>query len=518
MSSVVPDRSHLPMLRRAFRPVKNSKPIPVEVRQPPPTPVENLVALISPLLRPLTTTGIVAIFVIFILFQREDLRNRFIKLAGSHDLHKTTAALDDGGRRLSRLFLSQLVLNAAYGVVIGTGLWLIGVPNPILWGILSAILRFVPYVGAVISAVFPMILAAAVDPGWTKLLWTAGLFLVIEPLVGQVVEPLVYGHNTGLSPVAVVASATFWTALWGPIGLVVATPLTVCLVVLGRYVERFEFLEVLLSDRPPLSPPELFYQRILAGDPAEAVEKAEEFLKERSLTAYYDEVALPGLKLAQNDILRGALDRAQSEDIRAAVLEVVDDLADAAESSASQSTHEPEAAPGEAVAGSTVAIPVPARDGLSTARRSPTPVLCAAGRGPLDEAVAAMLAQLLSKRGLNARVEAADATASANLLHSETRGTALVCLSYLDTSSVAHMRYAVRRLRRRLPHAAVLLGCWMMEMESASVCDQVKADVAVTTLQDAVAHAVRAASGFASESHAGRASPAAATELQAVSA
>jgi predicted PurR-regulated permease PerM len=193
------------------------------------------------------------------------LRNRFIKLAGSHDLQKTTAALDDGGRRLSRLFLFQLGINALFGLVIGLGLWIIGIPNPVLWGILGGVLRFVPYVGAVISAVFPLVLAAAVDPGWAKLLWTAGLFLVVEPLVGQVIEPLVYGHSTGLSPVAVVASATFWTALWGPVGLVLATPLTVCLVVLGRYVESFKFLEVMLSDRPPLSPPRIVLSADVGG-------------------------------------------------------------------------------------------------------------------------------------------------------------------------------------------------------------------------------------------------------------
>ena len=480
---------------------QETKPIPVEVRQPPPTALENLVTLIRPLLRPLTTTGIVAIFVIFILFQREDLRNRFIKLAGSHDLHKTTAALDDGARRLSRLFLSQLALNAAYGVVISAGLSLIGVPNPVLWGILSGILRFVPYVGAVISAVFPMILAAVVDPGWTKLLWTAGLFLLIEPLIGQVIEPLVYGHSTGLSPVAVVVSATFWTALWGPIGLVLATPLTVCLVVLGRYVDRLQFLEVMLGDRPPLAPPELFYQRMLAGDPAEAVEKAEEFLKERSLTEYYDEVALPGLKLAQNDMLRGALDHTQGEKIRAAVLEVIDDLADHEDANPHpQTTNDAEAmAAVKSVPTNGVALPVLAREALAAEWQSPTPVLCAAGRGPLDEAVAAMLAQLLGKHGLNARVESADAIASANVLRLETSGTAVVFLSYLDTSSVAHMRYAVRRLRRRLPHAAVLLGCWMTEADQESVRDLGKADAAVTKLQDALAYAVRGASGAGSE-------------------
>jgi len=204
-------------------------PVPVEVRQPDPSALESLQSLISPLLHPLATTGIIIIFVIFILLQREDLRNRLIRLAGSHDLQRTTAALDDAAGRLSRLFLIQLLLNGTFGVVIGIGLWLIGIPSATLWGILAAVLRFVPYIGAAIAAAFPLALAVAVDPSWSMLLWTIALFLVVEPIVGHVIEPMVYGHSTGLSPVAVVASATFWTALWGPIGLVLATPLTVCL-------------------------------------------------------------------------------------------------------------------------------------------------------------------------------------------------------------------------------------------------------------------------------------------------
>jgi len=189
----------------------------------------------------------------------------------------------------------------------------------------------VPYIGAVIAAAFPLALAVAVDPGWSMLVWTLALFLVVEPVVGHVVEPMVYGHSTGLSPVAVVASATFWTALWGPIGLVLATPLTVCLVVLGRHVERLEFLDVMFGDRPALSPPEIFYQRMLAGDPTEAADKAEEFLKERSLASYYDEVALRGLQLAQADANRGVLSDERLVRIRDAVSELVDNLEDGGE-------------------------------------------------------------------------------------------------------------------------------------------------------------------------------------------
>jgi hypothetical protein len=406
-----------------------------------------------------------------------------------------TAALDDATTRLSRLFLIQLALNTAFGVVIGTGLWIIGIPSPVLWGILAAVLRFVPYVGAAISAVFPLTLAAAVDPGWAMLLWTAALFLVVEPVVGHVIEPLLYGHSTGMSPVAVITSATFWTALWGPVGLVLATPLTICLVVLGRHVERLEFLEVMFGDRPALSPSELFYQRMLAEDPAEAVDKAEEFLKARSLSTYYDEVALPGLKLAQNDIVRGALDRVQSEKIKAAVVEVVDDLVDQDEQKpVSETINDAEAAAAlETVHDATPDLPVIKRADLAPQWQGDKPVLCVAGRGPLDEAAAIMLAQLLEKHGLGARAEGTDAVAISNIFRLDTSCIVMVCFSYLDAGSPARMRYAIRRMRRKLPGAQVLLGCWMADSDTATLCDVTKADAVATTLREAVRLCLEAA-------------------------
>ena len=275
------------------------------------------------------------IFVIFILMQMQDLRNRLVRLAGSQDLQRTTAAIDDAGQRLSRLFLTQLALNAGFGVVIGAGLWVIGVPSAALWGMLAMILRFVPYIGAAISAILPLVLAAAVGPDWTLVLWTAALFLVVEPLLGHVLEPLLYAHGTGLSPVAVIASATFWTWLWGPIGLILATPLTICLVVLGRYVDRLKFLDVMFGDEPALTPAELVYQRMLARDPVEAAEQARNFLKQKPLLAYYDEVLVPGLRLAQADAERGLLDDERTARIRDAVAEIIDDL----------STHEDKSEP-----------------------------------------------------------------------------------------------------------------------------------------------------------------------------
>jgi hypothetical protein len=471
------------------------------VRQPDPGALESLQSLISPLLHPLATTGIIIIFVIFILLQREDLRNRLIRLAGSHDLQRTTAALNDAAGRLSRLFLIQLLLNGTFGLVIGIGLWLIGIPSAILWGILAAVLRFVPYIGAAIAAAFPLALAVAVDPSWSMLLWTLALFLVVEPIVGHVIEPMVYGHSTGLSPVAVVASATFWTALWGPIGLVLATPLTVCLVVLGRHVERLEFLDVMFGDRPALSPPEIFYQRMLAGDPTDAAEKAEEFLKERSLSSYYDEVALKGLQLAQVDAERGALDRERLVKIRDAVSEFANNLSeqdDRPPPKVSSTTDAEATSAVESVAEDAPYenLPVLTKDDLPLDWQGEHPVLCVAGRSPIDEAAAIMLGQLATAHGLPARVEAAEVLSTTNVFRLDTSGVAMVCLIYMDASSPAHMRYSVRRLRRKLPKATIILGCWMKELDPLrleQLRDSAKADLAATTLGEAIKMCIAAA-------------------------
>ena len=470
------------------------KPVPVEVLQPDPGALESLESLISPLLHPLATTGIIVIFVIFILLQREDLRNRLIRLAGSHDLQRTTAALDDAANRLSRLFLIQLLLNGSFGIIIGTGLWLIGIPSAILWGILAAVLRFVPYIGAAIAAAFPMALAVAVDPTWSMLLWTLALFVIVEPIVGHLIEPMVYGHSTGLSPVAVVASAAFWTALWGPIGLVLATPLTVCLVVLGRHVESLQFLDVMFGDRPALSPPEIFYQRMLAGDPTEASEKAEEFLKERSLSSYYDEVALKGLQLAQADVERDALDHGRLIKIRDTVSEFASNISeqdDRPQAPVDATTDVEAASAVETVAEDAPYenLPVLRKEDLPPEWQGEHPVLCVAGRSLIDEAAAIMLGQLSTAHGLSARVEGADALSTANIFRLETAGVAIVCLVYMDASGPAHMRYSVRRLRRKLPKATIILGCWMKDMDPGaleSLREGAKADLAATNLGGAL--------------------------------
>jgi len=487
-----PDKAITPPLSNPIgsRPVT---PVPVEVLQPDPGALESLRSLIAPLISPLATTGIIVIFVIFILIQREDLRNRLIRLAGSHDLQRTTAALDDAGSRLSRLFLNQLLINTGFGILIGAGLWLIGIPSAVLWGILAAVLRFVPYIGSIIAAAFPLALAVAVDPGWSMLAWTAVLFFVVEPGIGQIVEPMVYGRSTGLSPVAVVVSATFWTALWGPIGLVLATPLTVCLVVLGRHVERLAFLDVMFGDRPALSPPEIFYQRMLAGDPTEATEKAEEFLKERSLSSYYDEVAIKGLQLAQSDLERDVLDQSRLGKVRDTVIEFVNDLSDQTDQ---EPTDERATADAEAAAAVEAAVepihadlPILQRDQLPIEWQGDNPVLCIAGRTALDEAAGIMFAQLCNVHGLRTRVEGPEALSTSNIFRLESDGVVLVCLSYLNASNPAQIRYAVRRLRRKLPGARIMVGLWsgVDGLEKAeAVRESSKADLFASTLREAI--------------------------------
>ncbi|WP_156640015.1 AI-2E family transporter [Bosea sp. PAMC 26642] len=479
----------LPQARLPSTPPDN-KPIPVEVHQPPPGALATLRAFLTPLIHPIATTGIVLIFVVFILLQREDLRNRFIRLTGTSDLQKTTAAFDDAAKRLSRLFLTQLLLNAGFGLLIGTGLWLIGVPSALLWGILAAILRFIPYVGAILSAIFPMVIAAAVDPGWTMLAWTASLFLIAEPLAGHVIEPLVTGRSTGLSPVAIVVAATFWTWLWGPIGLVLATPLTVCLVVLGRHVEHLEFLDVLLGDRPPLSAPEIFYQRVLAGDPAETADKAEEVLKERSLSAYYDEVALEGLRLAAADVTRGALDIERQVQILDTVREVVDTLADHEDRAPTSGEVTTDAEAGAAVAETKEAegaadLPILTDAQMKPAFRGEGRVVLIAAQSSLDEAAALMWSQILSKHGLATRVLSSDALTSTHLSALAQSDPALVGLCYLGSQSGAHMRYAIKRLRRRMPSTSIVLAAFAVERRAPDEADVSLADRIETTMRGA---------------------------------
>ncbi len=452
-------------------------PLPVVVTPPPELPLETLVGYLRPAMHPLAVAGLVAVYAIFILLAREDLRNRAIRLFGAGDLHRSTAAIDEAARRVSRYLLVQLTVNTAAGLFVGIGLWFIGVPSAPLWGVVFGCLRFVPYVGPPLAAVAPVVLAAAVAPGWSTALWTAALFVGVETVVGQAIEPALYGHHTGLSPLAVVIAATFWTVLWGPVGLVLSTPVTVCLVVLGRHVEPLAFLDVMLGDQPALQSHEIFYQRLLADDPVEASDLAERQLQEGTLDAYYDGVLLPGLLLAQDDAAGGRLDPERQRRIAGSAVEVVENLS------------EHDAAPPDDGAGA---------QEIPHDWRRPGAVVCVGQRGPLDDAVAAALVQLLEKRGFGAAAFPHDALGKARVDALPVDDARLVVLSCLDRGSAAALRFALRRLHRRRPDVPVLVGAWWRQGDGAAAqraTDAAEGRDAVATLTAVVEHAVAMALG-----------------------
>jgi hypothetical protein len=403
------------------------------------------------------------------LLQREDLRNRLVRLAGSGDIQRTTAALDDAGKRLSKLFLTQIIFNALFGLAIGTGLAFIGVPSAPLWGLIAMILRFVPYIGALISAAFPLILAAAVGPGWEMFLLTALLFAVLELLAAHVFEPLIYSHSAGLSPVAIVLSASFWTWLWGPIGLVMATPLTICLVVLGRHVERLKFLDIMLGDRPALNPPQLVYQRMLAGDPLEAAEQARDFLKGSSVEDYCDSILLEGLRLAEADRRLGHLDEVRLERIASTVDDLIAHLEARDAELASVPSPDLGTNIGAAIAFQAIEQAKARRKFIDEQSKSPRSVLCIPGSSKLDEALALILAYLLRHRGIQALAEEADALSMSKFFSLDMTDTSLACVCYIGQPSASKIQDTIRRLNKKNADARVLLAFFAAEAAMPSM-------------------------------------------------
>lgn len=437
------------------------EPVPVEVQEPDAPPLQTLRELGGPLIAPIATAGLVVVFVIFMLLQREDLRDRILRLVGAGDVARTTEAMNDAAKRISRYLLMQLVINVLYGIPVGIGLYFIGVPNPILWGLLATVLRFVPYVGPVIAALFPIALSFAVAPGWTLPLLTIALFVTLELFSNNVLEPWLYGTSTGLSPVAILVAAVFWTTLWGPVGLLLSTPLTVCLVVLGRHVPQLGFFDVLLGDEPALAPDVKFYQRLLARDPDEATELAEEYLEGESLDKLYDGVIMPALWLAEQDRLRGSLDRATVQEVAQDTIGVVEELAE-------------EHGLDEAGA-------------VSDAPSDQISVLCIGARNGLDEAAAAMLAHILTQRGMGAKAMPRKVVSGRNLVRLERRDVALICLSYVNPAATQHAHRIVRRLRQHFgDEVRILVGLWTASPPAREeLLDATGADFVATTLMQA---------------------------------
>ncbi len=316
--------AELESVPQSSRNVAAPSPNEVAIMTSQPGFLDSYLSIIEPLLQPVLQTILVAIFCIFFLFQREDLRDRLIRLAGRGDLLKTTAALDDAGSKISRLFLMQATVNGAFGLFVGVCLWLLGVPAAALWGVFAGLMRFVPYVGALLSAIFPVLLAAAISPDWTLPLVVIGFFAVTESVIGHVIEPLAFGHTAGLSPVAVITAAAFWTALWGPVGLLLATPLTICLSVIGRHVEGLGFLNVLFGSEPALTPAQTFYQRLLARDRIDASALSEKLLVNSSMADFLKDVAVPGLLLAERDRVQHRLTTADQSSLATEFSAVMD--------------------------------------------------------------------------------------------------------------------------------------------------------------------------------------------------
>ncbi|MEQ1672807.1 MAG: AI-2E family transporter, partial [Hyphomicrobium sp.] len=272
--------------------------------------------------QPLAQAALALLFTIFLMVQYRDLLDRIVRVVGTDHLSGTTSAMSEAGGRLSQIFLAQALLNGAFGLFIGLALWAIGIPSAALWGVVSAIMRFVPFIGSVLAAVPPVLLAAAVDPGWSILAATLALFIVGEPVMGHVVEPHVLGRKAGISPFAMVASASFWTLIWGPVGLVLAAPLTMVIVVLGRYVHGLEYFSVLLGDEPPLRPEQEFYHRLLSGDSISAADAFELELSQQTPGGAADGLVLPALGLAALDHRTGRLDEDQIARIKATMDEL----------------------------------------------------------------------------------------------------------------------------------------------------------------------------------------------------
>ncbi len=420
------------------------------------TPLELLREVAGPVLGPLATAGMVVLFAIFVMIYRVDLRDRVIRLAGARDLHRTTVALNDAARRLSRLYLAQLGLNAMLGVIVGVALWSLGLPAPALWGFLAGLMRFVPFLGSIIAVVPPVLLAAAIDPGWSTAIWVLALIMLGEAFMGQVVEPMVFGKSTGLAPVAVLVATVFWTFIWGPIGLLLATPLTVCLVVLGRHVPRFAFLDIILGDRPSLRPEESFYQRVLENDAAGLRDQARLAMRRApSVTAYLDGTALPALVMADKDWSREVLEPERLEQVRGQFSGLLAWL-----------EHEGEAPP------------LPGAAPLC---------LCIPGRGRLDDLSAAMTARALEAEGCGALLVGEDGTLPPEAL----ARTRLGCICVLEeSSSAASIRYLIRRWEKLCPGVPLVVGLWHVSAASpllAQIRVESAGHIIVTSIGELVA-------------------------------
>jgi predicted PurR-regulated permease PerM len=518
--------------RAGLEDVTEDNPLPVREIPQRPTPLEELGTYVGKFIGPLGTLGLVIVFVIFMLIQREDLRDRLIRLVGQGQLQITTTALDDAATRISRYLLAQAIVNGTYGIAIAIGLWLIGFfmadervgdpsnfPSLVLWGLLCAILRFIPYIGPWIAATFPLAVAFAAYHEMGPFVAVGLMFVTVELLSNNLMEPWLYGSSTGMSTIAVLVSAVFWTFLWGPVGLLLATPLTVCLVVLGKYVPQLAFLDVMLGDEPVLSPPERVYQRLLAMDQEEVTDVAHEYLRENSLEQVYDDVLMPALAMAEQDRHRGRLDDRRQVFIRHAMRDLIDELGDTQRERDEQQEHvetkalatEAADAVVNAARGVVEAIvpksgngrPAPApRPGGSVDQKPDEPrvraklpkdcvvnILVLPAHDEADEIVGLMLAQLLELQGYCAFAESVTKLAGEMVEEVQRKNANLVAVSAMPPAAVAHSRYLCKRIHAKYPEMGMIVGLWSFRGDLKKATDRITCVGSVsviTTLREAM--------------------------------
>jgi predicted PurR-regulated permease PerM len=393
--------------------------------------------LMEPLLEPIAMAALVVVLVIFLLLRREDMRDRLIGLVGRGRLTLTTKALDEAGYRISRYLLMQLILNASFGLLVALGLFVIGVPYAFLWGFLAGVLRYIPYLGPWLAAILPLALSILVFRGWLAPLAVVGLFLVLETINNMFLEPWLYGRNVGVSDAAAIVAVAFWTWLWGPIGLVLAFPLTVCLAVLGRYVPALKFFDTMLGDRPALDPHIGFYQRLLAHDEDEATEIAEERLKQDSLEEVYDEVLVPALSYSRRDLDGDLISDDQQRAMLRVVREIGEELAAQRRAAAAATDQPPQ---------------------IADSPRSRVAVVACPARDEADETALHLLAALVDPEKYDMQVTPPALLTTEVAALVEQKQIKLVCIAALPPGGLAHARHLCKRLRACCGDVKIIVG------------------------------------------------------------
>jgi predicted PurR-regulated permease PerM len=404
----------------------------VEIVEPPPNAVQMLRGAVGPLLKPLGTAAVVIVFVTFMLLNREDLRDRIIRLIGIRSLNVTVLAFDDAAYRVSRYLFIQFLINAIQGTCVAIGLTLIGVPNGLLWGVLTIALRFIPYLGPLLAAAMPVLVSLAAFDNWSGPLMTIGLVAALELISNNVLEPWLYGSRTGLSPVALIVAAVFWTWLWGGVGLLLSTPLTVCLVVIGKYMPQLSFLSILLSDEPVLTPKTRFYQRLLASDTQEAGEVLREAAKNLTPVELMDRILVPAIGLTEKDFYRGFIDQERRDEI----MKNIDELA---QSSSDVFKIETDVQEGEE------ARPL---------------LLCVPVRDKGDELASALFIRILRAHGIHSDYLPVENLAGETLEILKRKRPQAICLSAVPPYSILHAKYLCKRIKNVFPKLPILAVVW----------------------------------------------------------